>query len=43
MVAALTIDPEMTAPNKPADGRFTVAEYFAGIGLFRMGLEVAGW
>ena len=22
---------------------FTVAEYFAGIGLFRMGLEAAGW
>ena len=22
---------------------FTVAEYFAGIGLFRMGLESAGW
>lgn len=21
----------------------TVAEYFAGIGLFRMGLETAGW
>ena len=24
-------------------GRQTVAEYFAGIGLFRMGLEAAGW
>ena len=26
-----------------ADVRLTVAEYFAGIGLFRMGLEAAGW
>ena len=25
------------------DHLFTVAEYFAGIGLFRMGLESAGW
>lgn len=25
------------------DALFTVAEYFAGIGLFRMGLESAGW
>lgn len=26
-----------------AGGDLTVAEYFAGIGLFRMGLEAAGW
>lgn len=26
-----------------ADHSFTVVEYFAGIGLFRMGLENAGW
>lgn len=26
-----------------AENSFTVAEYFAGIGLFRMGLENAGW
>ena len=43
MVAARTIEPGTATPNKPADGRFTVAEYFAGIGLFRMGLEAAGW
>ena len=29
------------APEK--ENHFTVAEYFAGIGLFRMGLEAAGW
>ena len=27
----------------PERNPFTVAEYFAGIGLFRMGLEAAGW
>lgn len=43
MNATLTIESGIAAPNKPTDGRFTVAEYFAGIGLFRMGLEAAGW
>ena len=33
----------MLAGKAVADGRLTVAEYFAGIGLFRMGLEAAGW
>ena len=34
--AAVCVAPEEENP-------FTVAEYFAGIGLFRMGLEAAGW
>lgn len=31
------------AGKAAADEGLTVAEYFAGIGLFRMGLEAAGW
>jgi len=34
---ASTVDP------KPTDHPHTFVEYFAGIGLFRMGLEQAGW
>jgi DNA (cytosine-5)-methyltransferase 1 len=32
----------MQLPNKP-DRAFTVAEFFAGIGLMRLGLDQAGW
>jgi DNA (cytosine-5)-methyltransferase 1 len=31
------------APSRRKDGHLTVAEYFAGIGLVRMGLEPLGW
>ncbi len=33
----------ISASSKPAELPLTFVEYFAGIGLFRMGLEQAGW
>lgn len=39
------LEPNTTHDKKlvPAAPKFTVAEYFAGIGLMRLGLEQAGW
>jgi DNA (cytosine-5)-methyltransferase 1 len=40
----LTIDAtELVIRNRPLVHQFTCSEYFAGIGLVRLGLEQAGW
>ena len=38
-----TIKPQKVAEGTDMNGEKTVAEFFAGIGLMRMGLEQAGW
>lgn len=38
-----TINPQKVAEGADMNGEKTVAEFFAGIGLMRMGLEQAGW
>ena len=43
MTIAALIDPEPPAIEVTAGVPLTIAEYFAGMGLFRMGLETAGW
>lgn len=42
-MTALALKNEALPQAETAPSCFTVAEYFAGIGLFRMGLEAAGW
>ena len=42
----IAVAPEESTSQTPSESGgipLTVAEYFAGIGLFRMGLEAAGW
>ncbi len=43
MIAASTADRPQSLIAENVTIPMTVAEYFAGIGLFRMGLEAAGW
>ena len=43
MVIASKSGPIATATGAPSDLPMTAVEYFAGVGLFRMGLERAGW
>jgi DNA (cytosine-5)-methyltransferase 1 len=40
---AETINPKTVAEGADMNGHKTAAEFFAGIGLMRMGLEQAGW
>lgn len=43
MTTALQDAPFTTSPTATVSVPFTAIEYFAGIGLFRMGLQRAGW
>ena len=43
MTVLVSVEQTAFQSNGTAKAPLTVAEYFAGIGLFRMGLEAAGW
>ena len=43
MTVLVSVEQTAFQSNGTARDPLTVAEYFAGIGLFRMGLEAAGW